>query len=131
MNDMNITEIILDEIERSGLTPMVICEDRLLGQDGDFAPNFWFASRVVSRMGGRSMITFDTTGEDLGDHLRAAGQKHDIKAPNYCFIVHEGRVYDAATPHGVDQWDELPYFRARGYRASNYIMEYGKIIKED
>ncbi len=127
---MNITEIILDEVAQSGMTPMAICEDRPLDPRGDFQPNFWFASRVVERMGGRSWTTFDTTGEDLGEHLRQAGQKHDIKAPPYCFIVHEGRVYDAATPHGVDAWDQLPWFRARGYRADNYIMHCGRIIKE-
>ncbi len=127
---MTITDIILDEVALTGKTPMEICEDRPLGDDCDFAPNFWFAHRVVDRMGGRSFTTFDTTGEDLGEHLRRAGQKHDIRAPNYCFIVHEGRVYDAATPDGVEAWDQLPYFRARGFKASNYVMEYGRIIRE-
>jgi hypothetical protein len=128
---MNITEVILDEVARSGMTPMAICETPARAQGADSGPNFWFASRVVELMGGRSMTTFDTTGEDLGEHLRQSGQKHDIKAPNYCFIVHEGRVYDAATPFGVEAWDQLPWFRARGYKASNYTNRLGQIIKED
>lgn len=126
---MNITEIILEEITLSGLTAIEICETRPRG-DFEAAPCYWFAHRVVARMGGPSFMTFDTAPHDLGDHLRAAGQKHDIKGPRYCFIVHEGRVYDAANPYGVDQWDQLTYFRARGYKASNYIMECGRIIKE-
>ena len=127
---MNITEIILEEVAVSGMTPMQICEAPPIVGNGEFAPNYFFADRVVARMGGLSFTTFNTTGENLGEHLRQSGQKHDIKAPRYCFIIHEGRAYDAATPHGVDTWDQLPYFRARGFRAVNYIMEYGKIIPE-
>lgn len=127
---MNITDVILDEIIVSGMTPMDICEAPAVYGDGEFAPNYWFADRVVSRMGGTSFTTFATTGHDLGEHLRRAGQKHDIYAPRYCFIVHEGRVYDAATPHGVEAWDQLPWFRARGYRSYNYVMEYGQIKRE-
>lgn len=127
---MNITEVILEEIAAGTMTPMEICETSPLNSGSDAMPCYWFAHRVVEKMGGRSFTTFDTSGSDLGEHLRQSGQKHDIRAPNYCFIMHEGKAYDAATPHGVNTWDQLPFFRARGYKAHHYIMEYGRIIRE-
>jgi hypothetical protein len=128
---MTITDIILEELRISKLSPLILNETPALFY---MKPSMMFASRVVERMGGRSFDTFDTEPDDLGEHLRMAGQKHDIKATgrnlNHCFIVHHGRVYDAEMPHGVDEWDQLPYFVRRQYRATNYVMWYGRIIAE-
>jgi len=62
-----------------------------------------FAMDVIDELGGEDppRLFMDNTPSD---------EWEESDAPGHCWVVHEGRLYDAECPGGVKTWEELPIF---------------------
>ncbi len=64
-----------------------------------------FAEKVASKVPG-AKVCWDCDIDPMQSHLG-----ENSRSPSHCFIVYEGRYYDAASSEGVDDWRELPFFK--------------------
>ena len=101
---MDVTDTIQQEISKTGMEPEEI-------NDG-FCDHF--AMKVVEALGGRTDTTFDADTRDQLD-LERVGQTYDPTATLHVFVCHDGRVYDAENPEGVDRWQDLAYYRRHSW----------------
>jgi hypothetical protein len=97
-NDETISDIIAHEISKTGKTAKEI-------NQGDC---YYFANRVARSVD--NAIALDPSSEL---ELERIGQTYDPTAPKHWFVYHNGLIYDAETPDGVQKWQELPFYKNR------------------
>lgn len=100
----NTAAIIVRQIVLNSMTAATIndgsCED--------------FADRVVSALGGPTDSIFSACPRDQ-IKMDRSDQTYDPTAPLHYFIIVNGTVFDAEAPHGVDCWQDLPFFKKRSW----------------
>jgi hypothetical protein len=97
---MTISEIIIANRERWLQEGKVVSIEAI-----NWGPCARFAAEVCSQIPGAIPVWDEEIDTE-----------QDIWVGCHCFVVFEGRYYDATCPEGVDKWWRLPYFKGEEWR---------------